>query len=217
MPVDRAASDALLTTTRAVRKRLDLTRPVPRELLQECIDVALQAPTGSNLQNWAFVVVTDAAKRAALADLYRRGGEALSQSGYPPPMTDDDPRFAPMARVYDSAGYLVEHLHEVPAMVIPCFEGRVESVPMVVAQASQYGSILLAAWSFMLAARARGLGTSLTTVHLFHEAEAATLLGIPPTWTQAALIPVGFYTGDDFKPGSRLPAETVTHWDEWNR
>jgi nitroreductase len=215
MPIDRSAADALLTTTRAVRKRLDLARSVPAELIEECIEIALQSPSGSNLQNWAFVVVTDAAKRQALADLYRRGGEALTAMGYPPPMADDDPRVAPMARVYDSASYLVEHLHEVPVMVIPCVDGRFESVPMVVAQASQYGSILPATWSFMLAARARGLGTSWTTVHLFHEQEAAELLGIPPTWTQAALIPVGFYTGDDFRPASRLPASSVTHWDRW--
>ena len=87
--------------------------------------------------------------------------------------------------------------------------------PMVVAQASTYGSILPAAWSFMLAARARGLGTVWTTVHLFFEKDVATLLGIPDDWTQAALFPVAYYTGDDFKPAHRLPSAEMTHWDSW--
>lgn len=215
MTIDRAAADKLLTTTRSVRKRLDLTRPVPRELIQECIEIALQAPTGTNAQNWAFVVVTDPETKAFIADRYRSGGEQLSATGYPPPIPDDDPRAAVMPRVMESAMYLGEHLHEVPAMVIPCVQGRVEEVPMVLAQASTYGSILPAAWSFVLAARARGLGSVWTTVHLFHENEVAERLGIPDDWTQTVLLPVAYYTGDDFRPAARLPAAEMTHWEQW--
>jgi nitroreductase len=215
MPIDRAAADTLLTTTRSVRKRLDLTRDVPHELIAECIEVAQQAPTGTNAQNWAFVVVTDPAKRKVIADAYRAGGEALAGSGYPPPLPDDDPRVAVMAKVMDSAGYLTEVLDRVPVHVIPCVQGRVERVPMVLAQASTYGGILPAAWSFMLAARARGLGTAWTTIHLYREKEVAEALGIPSEWTQVALFPVAYYTGDDFRPAHRLPAAQMTHWDTW--
>ena len=215
MTIDLAAADKLLTTTRSVRKRLDLTRPVPDELIAECIDVALQAPTGTNQQNWSFVVVTDADKRAAIADYYRQAGEQMADSGYPPPLPDGDPRAEVMPRVMESAMYLGTVLEQVPVFVIPCVQGRVESVPMVVAQASTYGSILPAAWSFMLAARSRGLGTVWTTIHLFYEKEVAALLGIPDDWTQTALFPVAYYTGDDFKRAHRLPADAMTHWDEW--
>ncbi len=215
MTIDRAAADLLLTTTRSVRKRLDLARPVPRELIEECIEVALQAPTGSNQQNWAFVVVTDPANKKAIADYYRQAGEMLSGMGYPPPLPDGDPRVPVRERVMDSATYLAERLEQVPVFVIPCVQGRVEQMPMVVAQASTYGSILPAAWSFMLAARARGLGSAWTSVHLFFEKEVAALLGIPDDWTQAALLPVAYYTGDEFRPAPRLPASSVTHWDAW--
>ena len=215
MTIDRAAADKLLTTTRSVRKRLDLTRPVPAELIAECIDVAMQAPTGTNAQNWSFMVVTDQAKRAAIAEFYRKAGGLMAGSGYPPPLAAGDPREHVMPKVMESAAYLGPVLEQVPVFVIPCVKGRVENVPMVVAQASTYGSILPAAWSFMLAARARGLGTVWTTVHLFFEKDVATLLGIPDDWTQVAMFPVAFYTGDDFKPAHRLPSAQLTHWDSW--
>jgi len=127
----------------------------------------MQSPTGTNQQNWSFVVVSDADKRAAIADFYRRAGEMMTGSGYPPPLPEGDPRIPATERVMDSAAYLAECLQEVPVFVIPCVQGRMEQVPMIVAQASTYGSILPAAWSFMLAARARGLGSAWTTIHLF--------------------------------------------------
>lgn len=215
MTIDRAAADKLLTTTRSVRKRLDLEREVPRHLIEECIEIAIQAPTGTNMQDWAFVVVTDPDSKAFIADCYRRGGEQMAAMGYPPPLPEGDRRLEAMPRVMDSASYLSERMHEVPVMVIPCIRGRVETVPMVLAQASTYGSILPAAWSFMLAARARGLGSAWTTIHLFQEREVSELLGIPADWTQAAMLPVAYYTGDDFKPAPRLPAAEMTHWDHW--
>ena len=215
--MDLACADELLTTTRSVRKRLDLARPVPHDVLERCLEIALQAPTGSNAQGWHFLVVTDAAKRRALGDLYRQGFEAYaSTSAYRPSFPEGDPRAAQYPRVFDSARHLADHLHEVPVHVIPCVEGRVENAG-VVAQASVYGSILPAAWSFMLALRARGLGSAWTTLHLIHEKEAAALLGIPEHVTQAALLPVAWAKGGGFRPAKRLPAAQVTHWDAWGR
>lgn len=215
MTIDRAAADKLLTTTRSVRKRLDLTRPVPASLIDECIEVAMQAPTGTNAQNWSFVVVTDQAMKSAIAGYYRQGMASMAGSGYPPPLPEGDPREHVMPKVMDSAGYLGEVLDQVPVFVIPCVEGRMETVPMIVAQASTYGSILPAAWSFMLAARARGLGTAWTTIHLFFHDQVSELLGIPAQWTQTALFPVAYYTGDDFRPAHRLPAAGMIHREKW--
>ena len=215
MTIDRVATDKLLTTTRSVRKRLDLTREVEPQVIQDCIDIAMQAPTGTNAQNWAFVVITDPAKKKFIADAYRNGGEMMAGSGYPPPLEPGDPREHVMPKVMESAGYLGEILEQVPVFVIACVRGRVESVPMVIAQASTYGSILPAAWSFMLALRSRGLGTAWTTIHLFQEKPISELLGIPEDWTQTVLFPVAYYTGDDFKPAHRLPSDTMTHWDSW--
>lgn len=215
MTIDRVATDKLLTTTRSVRKRLDLTREVEPQVIQDCIDIAMQAPTGTNAQNWAFVVITDPDKKKFIADAYRNGGEMMAGSGYPPPLEPGDPREHVMPKVMESAGYLGEILEQVPVFVIACVRGRVESVPMVIAQASTYGSILPAAWSFMLALRSRGLGTAWTTIHLFQEKPISELLGIPDDWTQTVLFPVAYYTGDDFKPAHRLPSDTMTHWDSW--
>ena len=215
MTIDRVATDKLLTTTRSVRKRLDLTRDVEPQVIQDCIDIAMQAPTGTNAQNWAFVVITDPAKKKFIADAYRNGGEMMAGSGYPPPLEPGDPREHVMPKVMESAGYLGEILEQVPVFVIACVRGRVESVPMVIAQASTYGSILPAAWSFMLALRSRGLGTAWTTIHLFQEQAISEQLGIPADWTQTVLFPVAYYTGDDFKPAHRLPSDTMTHWDSW--
>ena len=215
MTIDRVDTDKLLTTTRSVRKRLDLTREVEPQVIQDCIDIAMQAPTGTNAQNWAFVVITDPAKKKFIADAYRNGGEMMAGSGYPPPLEPGDPREHVMPKVMESAGYLGEILEQVPVFVIACVRGRVESVPMVIAQASTYGSILPAAWSFMLALRSRGLGTAWTTIHLFQEKPISELLGIPDDWTQTVLFPVAYYTGDDFKPAHRLPSDTMTHWDSW--
>ncbi len=209
-------SDQVLATTRSVRKRLDLSRPVEPELLRECLELALQAPSGSNSQRWHFVIVTDAQKRIALADLYRRSFAAyrqLSPAGRA--AIDETPRAQTQKRVVDSADYLAAHLHEVPVFVIPCIQGRLDGQPSSM-QAGAWGSILPATWSFMLAARARGLGTVWTTLHLVFEREAAEVLGIPyEKITQAALIPVAHTLGTDFKPAPREPLDSVLHWDQW--
>ncbi|HUC37824.1 MAG TPA: nitroreductase family protein [Acidimicrobiales bacterium] len=205
---DTTITDRLLTTTRAVRKRLDLERPVETPLILDCLRVALQAPTGSNAQGWRWLVVTDPAKRAELARLYAEGGAGYLRSAAKNEM-DDQTR-----RVYESALHLTEILDRVPVHVIPCVHGRAEKAPNI-ASASMYGSIIPAVWSFMLALRSRGLGSAWTTLHLFKEKEAAELLGIPADVTQVALVPVAYTTGGDFKPARRRPAEEVTYWDAW--
>jgi nitroreductase len=213
--MDLATVDHLLTTTRSVRKRLDFSRPVPLDLVQRCLDVALQAPTGSNAQGWHFVVVTDAAKRKALADLYRQAFQFYVENpDFRRTYEPEDLRAKQMPSILDSATYLAEHLHEAPVHLIPCIEGRVEQAG-VVGQASVYGSILPAVWSFMLAARARGLGSAWTTLHLVFEQDAAKLLGIPAEVTQTALLPVAFFKGTDFKPAVRKDPHLVMHWDAW--
>lgn len=214
--MDLATVDHLLSTTRSVRKRLDLARPVEQAVLEECLQLALQAPSGSNRQGWHFLVVTDAVKRATIAGYYR---QAFKQYlGTPQPEALDplraDEKANKGSRILKSASYLSRHLHEVPVHIIPCIEGRVEQAG-VMAQASLYGSIIPATWSLMLALRSRGLGSVWTTVHLAYESEIAALLGIPPTMTQAALIPVAYFTGDDFKPAQRKSLAEVTHWDMW--
>ncbi|MDQ6697415.1 MAG: nitroreductase family protein [Actinomycetota bacterium] len=207
--------DELLTTTRSVRKRLDLERPVERSVIEECIDVAIQAPTGSNAQGWHWVVVEDAALKRQIADHYAASFDPyidMPGASY----VDADPRAQRQDAVKSSATYLREHFHEVPAMVIPCQWGRLPDDAPSFAHASYWGSILPAVWSFMLALRARGLGSAWTTLHLPREREVADLLGIPfDQCTQAGLFPVAYTKGTDFKKASRVPASDIIHWDHW--
>ena len=222
--IDTEATDHLLTTTRTVRKRLDLTRPVPTELIMDCLGVAAQAPTGGNLQRTRWMVVTDEAKRRALGDLYKRAM---------------DPYHAIMVPLGEAAGggnrnvvassqYLAEVMGRAPVLVIPCelgspaeqnallhAGGYPHTLTDNVAASAFYGSVWPSVWSFMLALRSRGLGSALTTMHLALEREAGELLGIPETVTQIGLIPVAFYTGETFKPANRRPAEETTYWNAW--
>lgn len=217
--MDLSTVDHLLTTTHSVRKRLDLTRPVEPEIIERCIEIALHAPTGGNRQGWHFVVVTDRQKKAAIADYYKQSWYIYNQqrrTNNPRLSSDDQQYVSQTLRVQDSAQYLADHMHEVPVLVIPCIEGRPQD-PSPNAQAGLYGSILPATWSLMLALRARGLGAAWTTLHLPHEKEVAALLGIPDNVTQAALLPVAYFTGDDFKPALRLPARERTYWDGWGK
>ncbi len=210
--------DEVLHTTRAVRKRLDFDRPVERAVIDECLESAIQSPTGSNSQMWQWLVVTDEDKRAGLADLYRQGWEIYANmegnaaTAY---QGDDTDRLAQQARVTTSAEYLAENFHRVPVMLIPCLPGRLEGLPTM-ATTSMLGSILPGAWSFMLAARERSLGTAWTTIHLMFEEQAAEILEIPyAEVTQCALITMGYSIGTDFKPAKRPPLETVVHRDTW--
>ncbi|WP_329110610.1 nitroreductase family protein [Micromonospora sp. NBC_01699] len=210
------SAEDLLSTTRAVRLRLDLTRPVEPEVIKRCVELACQAPTGRNRQRWDFVVVTDPGRRRALADLYRLGLRAPTQ---PVPYdgvdrSAGDP--AAQQRMSRSAQHLFEHLHEVPALVVPTVRVVRVREPSIVHQANTWGSILPAVWSFMLAARAHGLGTAWTTPHLHYEREAAELLGIPyATVMQVALSPLAYTIGTDFRVGPRVDVGEVLHLNRW--
>ena len=212
------SADEVLTTTRAVRKRLELGRPVDPAEIRECLDSALQAPTGSNRQIWHFVVVTDPATITKVGELYRRATTiAKQQVSVLGRIESSDPSFyeAQTARVMDSAGYLGEIIDRVPGMLIPCVEGNfaeLSGAPLF----SLAGSVIQAAWSFMVAARNRGIGTVWTTVHLALEGEIAELLSIPyPSVSQVALIPFGYTVGTNFKQAKREPLDRVLHWDTW--
>lgn len=214
--MDLVTVDKLLTTTRSVRQRLDLTRPVDPAVIAECLELAIQAPNGGNQSRYHFVVVTDPAKRAAVGAIYKRVfyREHVPDSGAGGP---DLPLYETHQRseyVQSSARYLADHMGEVPVHIIPCVETRFEEAGTF-RQATRYGSILPAAWSLMLALRSRGLGAAWTTLHLYHEKEVAALLGIPDDVTQAVLIPVAYYTGADFKPAPRVAARSRTYWDTW--
>jgi nitroreductase len=195
-----------------VRKRLDLSRPVPREVVTDCLSLATQAPSGGNTQPWRFLVVDDPDVRLGLAELYRDGygpyiemQKAMVRSAG----GDDD------SAVIRSSDFLAENLEKVPVMVIPCLLTRLAEQPTVADTAGFYGSILPAVWSFQLALRSRGLGSAFTTLHLLREKEAAALLGIPDTVTQVALLPVAYTIGTDFKPADRRPVTDVTYWNGW--
>ena len=210
--------DEVLATTRAVRKRLDFDKPVEPEVIKECLEAALQSPTGSNSQSWQWLVVTDPDQRAALAKLYQQGWELYTQmegnvqTAY---KGVDEDRISQQSRVLASATYLAQNFEKVPVMMIPILPGRFEGLPSM-ASAAMLGSILPGAWSFMLAARERGLGTAWTTIHLMFEEQAAEVLGIDyQSYTQCALITCGYSKGTDFKPAKRPPLETVLHWDRW--
>ncbi len=223
--------DEVLATTRSVRIGIDTSREVPRELIEECVTLALQAPSGSNIQNAHFVVVTDAEKRRALAEIYRRGWEVYAQTPvYAPNLKFDDPEHgARHEKIVKDALAFVEHIQDVPVMVIPCVEfgagrGKVfaeggysrEAALPALLHSAIWGAILPAATRFRLAARARGLGSCWTVVHLFFEQDAAEVLGIPyENVQQAALFPVGYASDDEFFRAWRPPLSEVLHWDSW--
>lgn len=210
--------DEVLTTTRSVRKRLDLAKPVPRELLMECLELAIQAPTGSNTQGWQWMFVTDPDKKKAIADIYRAGAQAYVKTGGAiPDFGEGDVRSERRGFVTDSVLYLAEHLHEVPVLMIPCLQGRVEGAPPA-RSASFWASLFPAVWSFCLALRSRGLGSCWTSLHLVGDGEKQTadVLSIPfDTYSQGALVAIGYTKGTDFRPAKRLPVTELAHWDSW--
>ncbi|VBA35388.1 nitroreductase family protein [Mycobacterium attenuatum] len=207
--------DEVLTTTRSVRKRLDFDKPVAREVLMECLDLALQAPTGSNSQGWRWVFVEDADKKKAIGDVYLANARAYFSAPaaeYP----EGDSRGARMGRVRDSARYLAEHMHEAPVLMIPCIQGREDESPL--GGVSFWASLFPAVWSFCLALRSRGLGSCWTTLHLLGngEQQVADVLGIPyRQYSQGGLFPIAYTKGTDFRPAQRLAAESLTHWNSW--
>ncbi len=210
---DLAITDRLLTTTRSVRKRLDLTRPVPSAVVRECLEIALQAPSGGNRQGWRWIVVSEPATRAALADIYRKGAGSYLDDRAREVAAGGSPQDK---RVFDSARYLADRLQDVPIHVIPCIHAELPPATTAgFAWPSLMGSIFPAVWSFQLALRARGLGSVLTTLHLRCADAAAALLGIPPGVMQVGLVPVAYTVGTDFKPAERHPLDQVVHWERW--
>jgi nitroreductase len=198
--MDLESVDRVLRTTRSVRRRIDFERPVEAEVLEECIEIATQAPTGADMESWRFFVLTEPDRKLAVARLYRRALETyVAARGFEP---------KPAQRA------LAERLHEMPALVLVCCEGRplADSLAM---QVAFFGSILPAAWSLMLALRSRGLGATWTTLHLVHERETAEVLGIPDGVTQTVLLPVGYTLGAVLKPAVRRAPADVTFWNEW--
>jgi nitroreductase len=226
-PLDLSTVDRLLTTTRTVRRRLQLDAPVDLETVMTSLEIAQQAPTGSNNRAYRWIVVTDPERRRRLAELYRLGlGEyarataELEARGFEGRVDVDGTeqthaRDAQTKRVFASARHLTEHLHEVPVHVVPCMLGRLPDEYDNFRAAAFYGSIQPAVWSFMLALRARGLGSAYTTLHLVHEREAAEVLGIPDEVTQIGLVAVAPFTGDDFRPADRGPIAEIVHVDRW--
>lgn len=216
------SADEVLTTTRTVRKRLDLTRPVEMEVLEECLGIALQAPTGSNRQSWEWIFVTDPTTRKRIAEIYQEkfkvSAAAFISSDNPAAVYGaEDVRTERFEKLAGSIGYLAENIGEVPVLMIPCIQGRVEMTSVNVA-AAQFGSILPAVWSYMLALRERGLGSAWTTAHLKEDGEhrVAEILGIPAEdYTQVGLFPIAYTIGTDFRPAKRLPPETFMHVNHW--
>lgn len=212
-------NDELLTTTRAVRKRLDYDRPVDDQDIRDCVRIAMQSPSGSNSMTMQFVIVQDEAKRAAIGDIYGKCFDIYrTMDGvYAGSIKKDtDSEQAQQDRVTNSAEHLAATMGQAPALVIACTKsGRLDGAPAMMS-ASSMGNVLPAMWSFMLAARARGLGTAWTTVGLMMEQEIADVVGIPfDEVQQACLSPLAYTVGTDFKPAARPDPETIIHWDSW--
>lgn len=209
--------DELLTTTRAVRRRLDFDRPVDLDVIRDCVRIALQAPNGSNKQGWHWVVVTDADQRARIADLYLAAfNEYQATATHAGQLfATDSGRTSTQGRVSNSIEYLARNLHRVPVMLITCVEGAGTAVLPDADQATMWGSLFPAVWSYMLAARARGLGTAWTDLHLRYEHQVAAALGLPDGVRQGPLIPTAYTLGTDFKPAPRGSLDDVLHVDRW--
>jgi len=224
-PIDLASVDHILNTTRSVRLRLDLEREIPRETIEQVLEISLQAPTGANTQTWRFLVVTDPEIKAGIADYYRKGAEVyiadqtgMTQTGVSATreFSVDDMRTAQKEGVMNSSMFLLENMQNVPAMIIPCIESRFEDeMPFV--QASMYGSILPATWSLMLAFRARRIASAWTSLHLVYEKEVRELVGMPDNFTQAALLPIAWLKGGELHKAQRLPLSEVAYWDRWGQ
>jgi len=210
------SADDVLRSTRSVRKRLDFERPVKRAVVEECLEIALQAPTGSNRQGWHWVIVEDQAKKDAVAQIYRDNFN-LYRSMPAPEYADGDTRGERQDKVVDSASYLADNFQRAPLMLIPCIWGRLDGVPAVHG-AGGWGSLLPAVWSFMLALRERAMGSAWTTIHMIGDGErqVAELLGIPfDDVQQAGLFPIAYTIGTEFKPAKRQPLADILHWDRW--
>ena len=207
--------DELLTTTRAVRKRLDLSRPVERSLVEECIEIAVQAPSGSNRQAWHWVIVDDPAKKQALAAIYGEVFDGHMAAPTRANYAEGDTRAERYDLISASAKHLRDHYHEVPMLLLAYQEGRVEDLAPT-SQAGYWGSVIPAVWSFMLALRARGLGSAWTTMTCRREREVAEIVGVDHArYSHVGMFPIAYTIGTEFKPAPRLDMAEIIHWNEW--
>jgi len=208
--VDVSAVDHVLSTTRSVRRRLDFGRAVPAAVLEQCIAVATQAPTGLFRESWRFVVVRDPARKADLAALYRSAFDELVEMRVAAAREtgQDVPEPRPTYRM------LADRLQDFPALILVCSEGRPEPAEAGV-QLAFYGSVLPAAWSLMLALRARGIGSTWTTLLARRERAVAAALGMPDDATLTVMLPVGYLKGAVLRPAPRRAPHEVTYWDAW--
>ncbi len=202
--------DWLLSTTRTVRKRLDLQRPVDIDVVRECLNLALQAPTGADLQGWRWVVVTDPLVRSKMRDIYV---EAMTEAS----AARKNAGSGAADRIHDGAWHLGTHLDEVPVLVVACIRGGLTPRSTASEIANLNASIYPAVWSLQLALRSRGLVSALTTVHLGRRQAMAELLGIPDRYTQAALIPIAHLIGSELHPARRKPVSDVAFLNHWSR
>jgi nitroreductase/ketosteroid isomerase-like protein len=211
-PFDLAEIDRLLTTTRSVRKRLDFDRPVDRHVLLDCVRLAQQAPTGSNMQGWRWIFVTDPEQKQALGDVYRKGGAPYLAAGRDLEIADPQVR-----KIRESSLYLAENMERAPVLAVPCLKGRPPADAPYAAWAGAFSSIVPAVWSFQLALRARGLGSCFTNLHLLCEEEAAQVLGLPADVLQIALLPIAYTIGTNFRPAERPDPEKIVRWERWDQ
>lgn len=201
-----------LATTRSVRRRLDLERPIDPLVIESCIDVATQAPTGLQRESWRFIVVTEDEPKRALGALYRKAFDAMLESWRELPEAAGLPQPPALRPGYRE---LADRLHEMPALILVCSLG--EPAPDRAGEVAFYGSVLPAAWSLMVALRARGLGSTWTSLHLREAEAAARVLGIPDGVTQTVLLPVAYTKGARLRPAARKPAREVTFWNAWGQ
>ncbi len=209
MVVEPGTIDWVLTTTRTVRRRLDLARPVDRNVVLDCLELALQAPTGGDLQLWRWIVVTDPTTKSRMRQVYESALTAASGGRRP------DGADGPGSRLLEGAWHLATHLDQVPVIIVACIMGRPAGNATPARLGARYGSIFPAVWSLQLALRSRGLASAMTTVHLEEHQAMADLLGIPENVTQAALVPVAHLLGDDLRPARRRPVREVAFPDRW--
>ena len=236
-PFDLDEVDRLLTTTRSVRRRLDIDRPVPPEVVQKALELAIQAPTSQNHQSWRWVVVTEEKVRLQIAELFRKAWffnqtRISGRSGRRRHTAD-------IQRLEESVASLVNTIAKVPVLVVPCVMGKPPDIGKIdtdwrrraarferedvrsharlgeMLASNFYGSIYPAVWSFQLALRSRGLGSTITCMNLMFPRPFAELLQIPDVVTPICVLPVAYTVGTDFKPAQRIPATERTFWNRW--
>lgn len=226
MPAVITDVDEVLTTTRTVRFRMDFERPVEREVIEECLEIAQQATVGSNQEHWRFVAVTDPETKHRIAELYRdvwvqtvekplAEGDPATLARLDPENREGDEAQRGQARTLRGVKYLADHLEQVPVLVFACSVAPQPPTPVGKLASGYYGSIFPAVWSFQLALRSRGLGSVLATAASYHAEEIGEILGLPAGCALISMVPVAYTKGLDFKRGARRPLDEILSWERW--